>query len=361
MTTYQMAGVDIDVADCFTQMIRERVEKAWPKGGKEIGRFAGRGEIPLGAKRVNASCDGTGTKIILAAILEMFEGIGQDAVAMSVVDTYVSGSLPLYLLDVLNVGKLNPDVHIKIIESVIQGCLKAGCRLIGGETAELPGMFKYPWMINLDTFVVGFPNPDMAFIPLESGQRVYGWPSYGPASNGFSLLREIFGLTLKEGLLQPIRESLGMEGSLKKERQSLGRHWSELGSTLAQALLEPTPIWIQQIEEARRNGAKFAGHAHITGGGMPGNIPRILTSNTKVKVVIERSEWPRPRIFRLVQEVGKVSPEEMDRTFNQGVMLISITAKDGKELNRPAMLIGEVQRRKRDEPQLVLTGQYRDE
>jgi len=361
MLTYKQSGVDIEPATHFKKvMIRPRIETAWPGGGKEIGRFAGRGQIPIGAKRIDVSTDGTGTKIILAALLEMFDGIGQDAVAMGAVDTYVAGALPLYLVDTLAVARLEPEKHIKIIESVIRGCLLAGCQLIGGETAQLPGMFKYPWMVNLDVTVIGFHNPDMAFIPLEPRQRVYGWPSYGPASNGFSLLREIFGLTLGEGFFQPLWECFGWQRSVKKARKNLERYWPELESTLAEALLEPTPIWISHAEEARRKGMKFAGHAHITGEGMGGNIPRILNGNENVKVVINRSAWQRPPIFRLAQEVGQISDEEMDRVFNQGIMMISIIPVNGPGLKPPAMLIGEMQKRKPHEPQVELVGKYND-
>jgi len=343
---YRTAGVDIDAGELFARMIKERVEKAWPGAGKEIGGFAGGGAIPVGARRIIGSSDGTGTKAILAAAMGMFDGLGQDAVAMSAVDSYVSGARPLYLLDVLDVAHLDPKLHIKIIESIIRGCLLSGCRLIGGETAELPGMFKSGWMVNLNTSVIAFPDADLAFAPVRPGQLVYGWPSYGPASNGFSLIRRVFNLG----------------GDYEKPSKNLRPPWPELGGiSLADALLRPTPIWIGKIEAQRKRGVKFSGHAHITGGGLPGNVPRILPES--FKVIIKRDRWARPPIFPLIQKQGQVPAGDMDRTFNQGIMVVSIVDQnDGLEINNSeAILIGEVAARESDEPQVELQGNYRDE
>lgn len=342
---YKDAGVDIDAGEFFVQMIRERVRKAWPNAGEEIGGFAGGGPIPAGARRIISSSDGTGTKAILAAAIEMLGGLGQDAAAMSIVDSYVSGARPFYLLDVLDVAKLVPKLHIKIIESIIQGCLLSGCRLIGGETAELPDMFKSDWMVNLNTTVIAFPDPDLAFVPVRPGQLAYGWPSYGPAANGFSLIRKIFRLN----------------DAYEKPSKNLRQAWPELGNiTLADAILRPTPIWITQIETQRKRGVKFSGHTHITGGGMPGNIPRILPDN--LKVIIQRDKWPRPPIFPLTQREGNVPPDDMDKTFNQGIMVVSIVdQKQGPKIDsQEVFLIGEVTNRKPGEPQVTFHGSYRD-
>lgn len=337
--TYKAAGVDIKAADRFVAMIKERVAKAWPEAAAEIGGFAGGGKIPFNAKRLVASTDGPGTKIILAAMIEDFSGIGQDVVAMSAVDTYVSGQRPTYLLDSLKVAKLNPELHIEIIKSIIKGCKQAGCVLVGGETAEMPDLFRYNWMVDVDTFVIGFSDPELSFIEVKPGQKVWGWPSYGPGSNGFSLLRKVF--KLKE--------------APSKVRKRLERSWPELGGrTLAEVLLKPTPIWILAIEQKRRHGVKFAGHAHITGGGMPGNIPRILPGNCKI--IIDRSSWPRPPIFRLTQELGNVPDKDMDRTFNQGIMVVSIVAEG--DIGQPS--IGQVERRQGNEPQVEFIGKYND-
>jgi len=360
MLTYKEAGVDIDKKLRFQAMIKQRIETQWQGGGKEIDRYAGRGLIPAGAKRIEVSTDGTGTKILVALLAGLLEGIGQDVVAMGVGDLYAAGVTPYYLVDTLKVACLEPEKHIKIIESIIRACVMANCRLIGGETAQLRDMFKYPWMVDLDVTAVGFPNPDLEHTQLALNQLVYGWPSHGPASNGFTLLRKVFDLALNDDFLQPLKERWGWKGSTSAVRKKLERYWPELKSTLAQALLVPTPIWISRIEEARRSGMKFVGNAHITGGGMLENIPRIMRGNEKVKVVIDRSRWQRPPIFRLAQEVGKIANEEMDKVFNQGIMVVSIMSASSKVLNPSAILIGQVEKRKPNEPQVMLVGKYND-
>lgn len=344
-STYKAAGVDLDAADRFEDMIKERVAATWPDTGGEIGGFAGGGPIPPGATHLKGSTDGTGTKAILAALLGKFDGLGQDAVAMSAVDMYVSGNRPTYLLDTLDVGHLDPDLHIAVIESVIRGCQRAGCKLIGGETAELPDLFRHPWMVNVNAHAIGFPAEELKFGTVKSGQAVYGWASHGPGSNGFSLLRKVF--KLKD---EPARA-----------RRRLLREYDELGTLpLHSALLAPTEIWIQEIERQRKAGVRFCGHAHITGSGMPGNIPRILPPDCKV--VIDRSRWGRPLIFRLTQEMGHVSEAEMDRVFNQGVQVVSIVSQDSPSVvqDRFAHMIGTVESRTDDEPQVVFTGKHSD-
>ena len=339
---YKQAGVNVDAGNLFAEMIRERVQRAWIEAENTIGGFAGRGCIPEGASFIDASNDGTGTKIILAALAEKFYGIGQDAVAMGAVDTYVSGSMPKYLLDTLDVAELRPELHIQIIESVIRGCIIAGCRLIGGETAELPDMFKYPWMVNLNVASIGFPTPELEYVPVKAGQRVYGWLSHGVASNGFSLIREIFKLKDDPSVV----------------RRRLQKKWKGFAEqTLADVLLQPTPIWIREIEQERKRGVWFAGHAHITGGGMIDNFPRILPP--ELKAVIYRNAWKRPPIFSLIQQEGQVSDEDMDRTFNQGIMVGSIVSAIGKQPSTP-LLIGVVETRKDNEPQVQFTGAYSD-
>src|SRR3990167_543594 len=175
--TYEQAGVDIKEADKFVAMIKGRVAKAWPKMAKEIGGFAGRAKIPRSirgyrVKDLYSSTDGVGTKLKIAALLGDFSGIGYDAVAMSAVDAYVAGSRPVYLLDYFATGKLIAEKHIAVIDSLIEACQ----------------------MIDLITFVIGFDDPILLLEPMRAGQKVYGWPSSGPASNGYSLLRKVFGL-----------------------------------------------------------------------------------------------------------------------------------------------------------------------
>lgn len=341
MTTYKESGVDIDAGNSFVDMVRACMKKAWPKG-ETIGGFAGGGPIPKGARMFKASTDGTGTKIILAALLEQFDGIGQDAVAMGLGDAYAAGVWPSYGLDTLKVASLIPEKHIQIIESVVTACKDHSCRLVGGETAEHPDMFKYPWMIDLDFTVIGFLLPRFAPLPVKPGQKVYGWASSGPGANGYSLLRKVFGL----------------RQSPSKARARLERYIPDLHTTLADLLLKPTPIWISRIERHRRQGIRFAGHAHITGGGLVDNIPRILPP--ACKVVLDRRTWQRPWIFCLAQGVGKIPMEEMDRAFNQGIMMVSIVSEEDELFDPWATCIGSVEKRKGDEPQVQFIGDFQE-
>jgi len=344
--TYADAGVDISTADRFVAMIRERIGQAWPETAKEIFGFAGEATLPRMARVMAASTDGVGTKLKLAAVTEMFDGVGQDAVAMSAVDTFVSGKKPAYLLDYFSTGKLEPEKHIKIIESVIRGCQLAGCKLIGGETAEMPGFFRYDWMVDLATFVVGFSTMMPEGYSVKAGQKVFGWPSNGPASNGYSLIRKVFGLN----------------DSPSKVRKKLQRVYADLGQRfLAEVLLNPTPIWIPEIEEEEERGVCFSAHAHITGGGLVENPPRALPKWPGLKMVIDRSSWQRPAIFRFIQEKGSVPVDDMDRTFNNGIMVISIVSDQGVlPENDNAVEIGVIEKRRKGEPRVVLTGRYND-
>jgi phosphoribosylformylglycinamidine cyclo-ligase len=209
----------------------------------------------------------------------------------------------------------------------------------------MPNFFKYDWMVDLVTFVIGFPSPGLARHEIKAGDIVLGWPSQGLASNGYTLVRKVFNLDV----------------SPSKARRKLERIYPELGyRPLYETLLDPTPIWIKEIENLRSRHVKFSAHAHITGGGLVDNPPRIL-STKDVKVVIERNSWQRPPIFGLIQDKGKVPYKNMDRTFNNGIMMISIV--DEKEMPKLKKYqfpfkIGVIEKRKSSEPPVVLTGGY---
>lgn len=357
---YAKAGVDISAGNSFTSMIKTLVESAWPNTGQEIGGFAGGGPIPPCATMVKGSTDGTGTVAILSAIIDRFNFIGQNAVGMSVVDLYVSGSRPLYVLDTLSVAKLRPRKHIGIIKDIIHACKISGCRLIGGETAELPDMFPFSWMFNLDTAVIGFPEAKLAFVPIRLGQKVYGWLSFGPGSNGYSLLRRAHDLRLEQTFSDFAKQMFGLGSNVSRVMKNLTKPRLELdGACLADIMLVPVPIYINNMDKERDRGVKFAGHAHITGGGLVENIPRILPHN--MKVVIDRSLWERPRIFSYTQDVGKIGDAEMDRVFNNGIMVVSIVDQNGPLPDDSAVIeIGTVESRVENEPQVQLVNQYRD-
>ena len=345
-TTYKSAGVDIDAADFFVGEIKRLVAAAWPEAAYEIGGFAGGGRIPAGAGRFTGSTDGAGTKIILAAMLGRFGGIGQDVVAMSAVDTYCDGFQPTHFWDALKVAHLDVALHLKIIESLIAGCKLAGCQLVGGETAEMPDLYADSWAVDLDGFVIGFPHASGRGA-VEIGDKIYGWPSNGLGANGYSLARKVF----------KIKHSPAMVGVI---RDRLNTPWVALGNaTLADELLRPTPIWINAINQMVAAGVEFARHAHITSGGLPGNISRILPPHCKA--VIDCTSWVRPPIFGLIQREGNVEFSEMARTFNNGVMMASVVSKTGAPLTHPdAFPIGEIATRNDHEPQVDLIGEFRD-
>lgn len=360
-TTYASSGVDIDAATEFVSMIKERIASAWPDAAEEIGGFAGGGIIPTGKRKFCGGIDGTGTKIILAALTENFTGIGQDAVAMSAVDTYIeTGTTPEAIWNVLNVASLDPDLHIQVIDSIIAACQMVGCKLIGGETAELPDMFPYSWMTNLDVFALSLPPEKNSYPEIKAGQRIWGWPSHGPASNGFSLLRKIFRLRPRHQAIALLEDLFRKKGAYTDVRKRLDRYHYELGKTLGEALLVPTPIWIEQIEEERKRGVKFSGHAHITGGGLIDNLPRILPADCKA--VIDLSTWTRPPIFHLAQITGNVKPTEMLRTFNNGIMVASVVSRVGRKPScTNAFPIGTVNKRSKDEHQVQFVNEFKDE
>ncbi len=342
-SAYGNAGVDIDAGERFVQMIKKLVGDAWPQAEQEIGGFAGTFKFDGPQTIGSAGSDGAGTVAILGALAKRPKVIGLNAAAMSVVDVYAAGYLPVALLDVLDVAKLDPEQHIGVIEGLIDGCKMAGpqCRLIGGETAEMPDVFAHEWIFNVNTTVIGQPMEGLITKKVSAGQIVMGWPSYGFGSNGFSLIRKVYGLK------QDPDETL----------RRLNECWSELGGPLVDSLLVPAPIWITEIEKQRAAGIKFAAHAHITGGGLVDNIPRILPGN--LKVVIDRNNIERPPIFGITQWVGNIDSKEMDRVFNQGVMLVSIVDNDGKSPKyQYGKIIGEVEERKGDEPQVQFIGEF---
>ncbi len=342
-SAYGSAGVDIDAGERFVQMIRALIAEAWPRAEQEIGGFAGRFTFDKPRKMGSAGVDGSGTVAILCALAKKFKVLGRNGAAMSLVDVYTAGDLPVAFLDILDVGKLDPDLHIGVIEGLIEGCKLAGpqCRLIGGETAELPDMFAHEWIVNVNTAAIGQPTKGLITDKVRAGQAVMGWPSYGFGSNGFSLLRKTYGL----------------KGDVDETRRRLDEYWSELQGPLVDSLLVPAPIWITEIENERARGIKFAAHAHITGGGLVDNIPRVLPPN--LKVVIDRSTIERPPIFELTQRTGSIDSKEMDRVFNQGIMMVSIIDGSGKEPTyESAGIIGEVQKREEGESQVQFTGEF---
>jgi len=336
--TYKAAGVDIDAGERFAGMIADRVTRQWPD--VDIGGFGGRFRVPPGATVATASADGDGTKPDLARRVGKLDVVGVGVVAMAAVDSYVDGSVPAAFCDYMVVEHLEPEAHIAIIDGVIRGCVSAGCRLVGGETAEHPGIGLPKGYVDVGGFCVGFPRSGEERTPrerIQPGMTVWGWLSHGLGSNGYSLARRV--LRLRDD--RPSR----IQTRLEKYHESLG-------CTLADALLVPTAIHVATIEKARTQGVDFHGHAHITGGGMVGNIPRILPPDCLA--LITSASWEEPPIFGMIRRDGGVDTHEMHRTFNLGIQMVSVTAPTVEIKHPECVRIGEIVRRNGSEPRVLM-------
>ena len=297
--TYRSAGVDIHAADRLVGSIARLAAKTRIPGVLSgIGPFAASFSVPKGIREpvMVSSTDGVGTKLAVAQLLGRHDTIGIDLVAMNANDLVTTGARPLFFLDYLAVGSLRGIDGVAVVRGIADGCRLAGMALVGGETAELPGFYK-PGEYDLAGFCVGIAER-RAMIDtrrVKAGDVVLGLESTGLHSNGYSLARRALGAT---------------------SRRALARRVPELAATLGDALLTPTAIYVKPLLALLR---KFdvRGMAHITGGGIPGNLVRALPASTRA--VIERRALPVQPIFELVRERGRVSRAEMDRTFNCGV------------------------------------------
>ena len=277
-STYKDAGVDIDRADVFIKGIRDLVKSTYRTGVLgEIGSFGGM--FHLGADRYRdpvlvSSTDGVGTKIKIAVLMNRHDTIGIDLVAMCANDIVVHGATPLFFLDYLAVGELSPETATLIIEGITHGCKQARCSLIGGETAEMPGIYQ-PGDYDLAGFVVGVVERDQIIdgSTIGVGHRIIGLASSGLHSNGYSLVRRVL---------------------LERHRLRLEDEIPELGGPLGEELLKPTRIYVETVLNLLRD-FPLSGISHITGGGLSDNVPRILPKSCQA--VIQRQSWPVPPIF----------------------------------------------------------------
>ncbi len=310
--TYRSAGVDIDAGNKVVERIATHVKETH---GPEVlggshGGFGGLFALGSGYRDpvLIGATDGVGTKLKVAFAAGIHDTVGIDLVAMCVNDILVLGGRPLFFLDYLATGAIEPDAIEGIVRGVAAGCQQAGCALLGGETAEMPGFYR-PREYDLAGFSVGVIERDSVIDggAATVGDRVVGLPSSGLHSNGFSLVRK----ALIEG-----------DDALPLDQVPAG-----FRRTLAEELLEPTRIYVKSVLSAIEAlpGAVHA-MAHITGGGLLENIPRVLPADLSVS--LDRSCWERPQIFSLVQERGRVAVEEMDRVFNQGIGFVLIVAAE---------------------------------
>lgn len=335
---YAEAGVDIDAGNRLVELLKPIVSKTFKRGViSEIGGFAGLFSLSLENIRnpvLVSSTDGVGTKLRIAFMLDKHDTVGIDLVAMCVNDILVQGANPLFFLDYISMGKLEVNKAQEIVKGIAEGCQEAGCSLLGGETAEMPGFYA-EGEYDLAGFVVGIAeNEDLLDgSEIAVGHQLIGIASSGLHSNGYSLVRKIF----FEGL-----------------KMSVDDYVEDFGRTLGEELLEPTRIYAKAIGNLSRD-FRICGISHITGGGLVDNLPRIIPK--ACKTVIRRSSWPVPPVFSFIQKAGQISDQEMMRTFNNGLgMVIVVTEEENNEvlsrlnaMGETAFYIGSVESRGDDE------------
>jgi len=306
---YREAGVDIAAADAAKQRIKALARGTFNAGVlSEIGSFGGMFRPELGRYRepvLVASADGVGTKIQVARAMGVHDGIGYDLVAHCVNDILVQGAVPLFFLDYLALGRMDPALVEQVVAGVARGCAELACPLLGGETAEMPGTYQ-DGDYDLAGFIVGVVERERALTGggVREGDLLVGLPSAGLHTNGYSLARRV------------LLDRMGL--SVHDERP-------ELGGSLGRALLAPHRSYLAALEPLLERD-KLRALVHVTGGGFPGNVPRVLPEGLGARV--RKGAWEVPALFRLIQQGGAVSDDEMYRTFNMGIGMIAIVAPD---------------------------------
>jgi phosphoribosylformylglycinamidine cyclo-ligase len=338
--TYRDAGVDIDAGDALVEQIKpfaKRTMRPEVLGG--IGGFGALVEVSKKYKEpvMVSGTDGVGTKLKLAFRLKKHDTIGIDLVAMSVNDILVSGAEPVFFLDYFACGKLDVGVAASVVKGIALGCEHAGCALIGGETAEMPGMYD-PNEYDLAGFAVGLVEKKQIIdgTTIQPGDAIIGLASSGVHSNGYSLVRKI----------------IAQSGADLYEKFDETR-------TLGEALLEPTRIYVKPALAAIAE-LEVKGLAHITGGGLTENIPRVLPERTAARLA--KGSWTRPAVFDWLQREGSIEEDEMHRTFNCGIgMVLVVAAADRKKAvdlfarhGVDAWPVGEIVARAEGSPQVVV-------
>lgn len=338
MTKYAEAGVNIDEGNRLVNLLKPIVSKTFQPGViTDIGGFAGLFAPNLQEIKnpvLVSSTDGVGTKLKIAFMMDKHDTVGIDLVAMCVNDIVVQGATPLFLLDYLSMSKLDVDKARDIVQGIASGCQDAECSLIGGETAEMPGFYA-EGEYDLAGFVVGLAGQKQILTgeDIKPGHNLIGLGSSGLHSNGYSLVRKIFFEDLK---------------------MSAGDYVEDFGRTVGEELLEPTRIYARPINRLRKNFRIF-GIAHITGGGLIDNIPRMLPESCKAS--IDKTKWPTQPIFSFLQKAGNISEEEMMRTFNNGIGLVIVVNQEDtdnviealKSMGDTAYHIGTVESKTKEE------------
>ena len=302
---YAQAGVDISAADRTKDLIKELVRPTFgPEVLTDIGHFGAFFKL----KQYNdpvlvSSSDGVGTKLRIAVMMDKHDTVGMDLVNHCTNDILCCGASPLFMLDYVALGKLQPHKVAAIVSGLAQACREVGCALIGGETAEMPGIYR---SVDYDLvgFIVGVVEKDKAIggEKITEGDTVIGLASSGLHTNGYSLVRKVFGID--------------------RDAIALKMIYPELGRTLGEELLQPHRCYHNDLKPFLRD---IHGMAHITGGGLVGNIPRVLPPSCSVE--LDRSSWQVPAIFDLIQKRGSIKDEEMFRVFNMGIGMVVICGK----------------------------------
>jgi phosphoribosylformylglycinamidine cyclo-ligase len=342
-TTYKDAGVDIDTASEFVERIKPSIKTTARKEViSGIGGFGGLfhlDSINLKDPVLVSSTDGVGTKLRIAQLLDKHDTIGIDLVAMSVNDVVVQGAEPLFFLDYLATGKIELEKSVNIVEGITEGCRQAGCTLLGGETAEMPGFYK-SGEYDLAGFCVGVVEMEKLIngSSVSVNDRVIGLASSGLHSNGFSLARKVL---LEKGNLSVNDKIVGLD------------------KTIGLEMLEPTRIYVKPLLNLFKN-FNIKGLVHITGGGFYDNIPRIIPQ--ACRCVIKKGSWHIPPIFDVIRDIGEVEEKEMFRVFNMGIgMMIIVAEKEYQDvldrlemLGEKAYLIGAIEKREDKQDQVYL-------
>ena len=340
--SYKDAGVDIDAGNALVDRIKTVTKQTRrPEVLSGLGGFGALCKLPSGYKNpiLVSGTDGVGTKLRLAMELGKHDTIGIDLVAMCVNDLVVCGAEPLFFLDYYATGKLNVDTAADVVTGIAQGCLQAGCSLVGGETAEMPGMYEGD-DYDLAGFCVGVveENGIIDGKSVRAGDALIGIASSGPHSNGYSLIRKI----IEVSGVDPRTEKLGDQ-------------------LLGDALLKPTRIYVKPLlDMIRVKECSVHALAHITGGGLLENIPRVLPEGTAA--ILDTTTWEMPPVFHWLQEKGNVEQTEMYRTFNCGIgMVVCVPANEAenaltilRQEGETAAIIGQIEKRPADGPQVVI-------
>ncbi len=325
--SYRDAGVDIDAGDAFIDVIKPVAKRTQREGCLSgLGGFGALFEVPKNYKEpiLVSGTDGVGTKLKLAFDLNKHDTIGIDLVAMCVNDVIVQGAEPLFFLDYFATGKLTPDVAAQVVEGIGEGCVQANAALIGGETAEMPGMYK-SGEYDLAGFCVGAVEKSKIIdgTKVKAGDKLIGLASTGAHSNGYSLVRKVI-----DTYNVPLDTEIG-------------------GKPLAEAVLAPTKIYVRSILSLLKQVEVHA-LAHITGGGIPGNLNRVLPDNCHA--IVDQSSWEWPALFTWMMNTANIERSEMYRTFNCGVgMILVVDAADVEQSiellsasGETAFVVGEI-------------------